>query len=479
MDFYALDQCLRQKEPKAILSFLESADSLAEDDCGDTLLHHAALFGSVEAVRFLIDSGADVWSVDHYNKTALHRAAEGDLEPEALRMVTGLLLEAGCPADQRDEKHEMFYHRAAVYGKTGVFQALRDAGICPNRTMDTGETVLHLLARNMHLYDYLLDQPEAYAKEEQRYLECVQLAMDCGVDPDQKTNIGKTALDFAVENRAKRIGAALKGDPLDELHRAAGGQTLHQAAAYNDTEAVAALIELGADLEAWGDAGEYRGRTALMCACAWLCPEVAELLLEKGADPRQRGSEEQTAMAELILSLRTSIQLRGKITEHRVLRIAQTLLKNPDILNQPIDKNENTALELTASLADRSFWAGDRTLPEILFPLLLRLKPDLSHQNRFGDSALHQLCRCSGERPEMMIRRLLHSGANVNLQNAIHQTPLHLACQLDAESVAMSRVQMLLEAGADCDLVNNDGQTALELAAGKGYENVVKLLLNH
>ena len=86
------------------------------------------------------------------------------------------------------------------------------------------------------------------------------------------------------------VALAILGSVCGAWAETAGGDgTLHDAAARNDTAAVAALIAGGADV----DAGDYRGITPLHMAAAGNALESAKLLVARGGEvepPRKEGA---------------------------------------------------------------------------------------------------------------------------------------------------------------------------------------------
>ncbi len=98
----------------------------ATPDLQDVLglaLAYAALHGRVEALRLLLDAGADPNHRPPFDSraTALHRAAMGD-HADAVR----LLVEAGADPRLRDLEHHATPLRWAAYlGRTGALEALK------------------------------------------------------------------------------------------------------------------------------------------------------------------------------------------------------------------------------------------------------------------------------------------------------------------------------------------------------------------
>ncbi|KAB0357815.1 hypothetical protein FD754_001971, partial [Muntiacus muntjak] len=68
---------------------------------------------------------------------------------------------------------------------------------------------------------------------------------------------------------------------------------------------------------------------------------------------------------------------------------------------------------------------------------------------------------------------LLQHGANVNVQDAVFFTPLHIAAYYGHEQVT----RLLLKFGADVNVSGEVGDRPLHLASAKGFFNIVKLLV--
>ena len=91
--------------------------------CGGTVLHGPATRGEVEAVKRLLDSGADVDATNKDNLTALHMVAFMDRAD-----VVTALLEHGADAEAQEKNGVTALHVAAQVGQADVAKRLLEAG---------------------------------------------------------------------------------------------------------------------------------------------------------------------------------------------------------------------------------------------------------------------------------------------------------------------------------------------------------------
>lgn len=479
MDYYELDRVLKSGDTVTTIEYLTSLDIEQEDRYGDRVLHRAAYLACPHAIAWLVEQGVDCWAVNHYNHSAFHRLTQSQSsDVEAIKQCFKFLYQAGCPTEQRDESGECFYHKAAQLANLAIFEAMKECQFYPQGILSsTGETTLHILCHYTNQYDYLVGTPRYDEESEPRY-QSVKIMLELGADPEEKTNIGRTALDFALENKAYRFAVLLKGQQDNPLQVLAKGMTLHQAAMENDVEAIEALVELNQDINQPSEEKEVEGLTPLMCACRRINPEATEKLIQLGAQVEYRsGTTHKTAMGELFQARWHQTKIKGQITPNRVSTLLRLLIKQPDSINQRVDEKDNTALHLVCENIELSWWADSKTVMEVAFPILVTAKPDLSLRNQAGRTLLHQLCLAAGQRAEMPIERLLQMGADINAQDSEGNTPLHLACKQKNLGDAQLLVTCLCRHPLNPTIKNEEGKTPSELAAEQNYEKIMLKLL--
>lgn len=480
MDIIEFSQLLKQRNTDEIVEQIKTIDPFVVDKYENTLLHLSAQYASSVAVSWCLEQGIDCWASNKYNYTALRSLCEArNEEAEEIRACAILLLKAGCPIEQRDESGNCFYHVAAMNGIYPLFEAMKECHILPEQTISTGENVLHLLCHYVGNYSYLADCPERQEEESKHFTNSVKLLLGMGMDPEATTNIGRKAIDFALESKAYHIAVLLKQEGEDELHLQAKGMNLHQASIKNDRKAIEALIALGADIDELSEDSQMLDCTALMCACRVLAEESIATLIENNAKVDYRsGTTQRTAMIEFITALDKSYRIQRRVDVELIMQIARLLLADTHVLNQRIDEEENTALLLMCKNMNRSWWADSKTVPEILFPYLIQLKADLHMRNTLGQNAAHLLCLAGGERSFIALERCCLLHVHIDEQDKDGNTPLHLASLNRNQSEALTLVKILCRFHANPQVKNNEGYTASEIAAKQGYEQVMLVLLN-
>jgi ankyrin repeat protein len=124
-----------------LAELLRSRPAAAADRSADgfTPLHLAAYFGKIDAVRILLDIGADANAVGTgwMRGTAVHSAVSA-----RHRTVVGVLLDAGADANARQSGGWTPLHGAAHNGDRGTTELLLAHGADPSALDDDGRSVL-------------------------------------------------------------------------------------------------------------------------------------------------------------------------------------------------------------------------------------------------------------------------------------------------------------------------------------------------
>jgi ankyrin repeat protein len=263
----------------------QQSDVAVADSRGITPLMYAAEIGSLDAMRLLIDHGADVNAQNAFGSTALMWSVS---EPAKVR----LLLDHGAQVNT-----------AAKSGRTALIIAAF--------TNPSAEVVRLLLAKGARVD--VMDQRHVTPLNAATFgndTAAIRLLLDAGADietPD--TFIGLTPLMNAAGNRnveaarlllakGAKVNAVSKTVGLPKIQTGTvefGGWTpLLMAAAFGPPEAVKVLLDTGAKI----DAQDYRGFTPLMLAVGTdrYDRRTVNLVLSHGADLRPTNHDGETAL---------------------------------------------------------------------------------------------------------------------------------------------------------------------------------------
>eukprot|EP00798_Chlamydomonas_sp_ICE-L_P000711 gene711-biopygen458 len=219
-----------------VVSLLERGANV--NCCNDygTPLHYAALYGHLECIKALLDSGAEVNKTNFFGFTPLHDAA-GKGGVECIRA----LLNSGAGVDTPDNYGNTPMHYAALYGQLECIKALLDSGAEVNRTNMFGFAPLHDAAGRGGV-------------------ECIRALLDSGAEVDTPDNDGNTPLHCAASMELVECIKALlvKGAEVNAQDKT-GNAPLHCAAFNGHVECIKTLLASGAMVTI----KNTRGQTAL------------------------------------------------------------------------------------------------------------------------------------------------------------------------------------------------------------------------
>jgi len=287
------------------------ADPTAQDDDGMKVLIGAAGDGHTGVVESLLASGRfEVNATGSYRLTALLWAAARDQAG-----VVRLLLDLGAdPTVRGSFSRTVAMAAMAGIGGAALLDAMASRGACGDLSAEDayGQTALALATKRLH---GLPRDHEAGP----RYAEAVARLVELGADPADCTLTGATALHAAAVAGSVRVAEAVAASALPaniEARDRAGHTALLRAAEKGHADAVRLLLELDADAAATDaesraplslaaraghaeavraliaagsegclEARCMRKRTALWCAVEAGRAAVAGLLLAAGADP--------------------------------------------------------------------------------------------------------------------------------------------------------------------------------------------------
>ncbi len=315
------------------------ADPNAATRAGVTPLLAAAYGGNVDAVRALVERGADINVVPNGFRAWTWTGAKMSTEKQALAQaasmgdtalilasrlgqqdVVAYLLENGADPSKPNPHDDTPLGVAAEQGHADIVALLlakkvqADEGRLSTPAF-TGSALVGMKTdeRNTPLIKAALGGHEAAARA----------LLEAGADPNIRGFAGKTALFWAAERgHAALVTLLLQHEATPNIKTNAGLTPLMEAAKSGRLSLVQELISHEADLDAREggdvlpgtlDVSAGTGMTALMFAAVGGHANVVQVLLDAGADTSIRNRSGQTALEEALKSGHEAIvqQLRG------------------------------------------------------------------------------------------------------------------------------------------------------------------------
>ena len=416
----------------------------------DAPLLAAVKAADVDTVRSLVDRGVDVNQTAPDGATALHWAVHRNDAG-----LVDLLLEAGADVSVKNRYGVQPISLAAENGNADILEALLEAGADPNAALPEGETVLMTAARTGNA-------------------AAIRVLLVRGADPNLRDSFrGQTALMWAAaRNNADAVHALAElgadvsaktetverppnGNRLFYAPPPTGFTALLFAARSGHIDAVRVLLAAGADVnDTLSD-----GQSALVVAVANANWELADYLLDRGADPNLAGAG-WGALHQLVRTRRmnTGFGFPGPIPSGSVDSI--------DVLQKMIAVGGDVDARMTVN----GMKDGQR-----------------NRLNRLGATPFFLAAKVTDTEA---MRVLLDAGADATIPSADGTTPLMVAAGVaiwnpgedggslpGQEDEVLAAVKLCLEHGNDINAANYRGMTALHGAAFRGANNVAEHLV--
>ena len=362
-------------------------------------LHRAVQAGNVDGLKAALASEVDVNARDGQGWTALMHAAD-----KGYALMVPPLLEAGADTEIRAADGATALFMAALHGHTETIDLLMKAGAEVSVRGPKGRT--------------------AADAARVRY-DDAQAAMKAG-EPLSVIALlgGKTWEEVKDDEVVAFVYEAAKAGDTDTIAKA-----LATAVYAGDAEAVKALVEAGADVNA---RDEY-GNTPLLHTLFLLrdgaqepdevVVEVMTILIKGGADVNARNEYGNTP-------------LHGFATR-RLPEGVEALIEAGADVNA---RNKHGSTPLHAS---HNSYAPKRA--EII-KILIKDGADVNARDESGDTPLHQFALVG---PPEAVEALIEAGADLTVKDAYDSTPMHeaICCSYDEEKAAI--IKILVDAGAD------------------------------
>ncbi|KAJ5738435.1 hypothetical protein N7493_001590, partial [Penicillium malachiteum] len=425
------------------------ADLNAQSALGDPPLYWAASSGHVDIAQLLIHRGADPDGEAHEGYKPLHKAARRN-HPKVVKVLLAAGVNPLTPKT-REAPGRFCGNAPTSVGHTPLMYACNSghakvvAEFLPYLT--DPETITKALfwsagsgkaaCVELILQHATVDVNSKFRGETLLYKAClarnlktVKVLLAAGADPDifcsyPHDEFGGMSSIMIVSGRSTKNPDEARG--YTALHALIGIRGRHSSHLLA-LECVSALLQAGANIHLKSPNGE----TALHFACVHNIDTV-KVLLEAGADPYAEADNGDTILhtdgstdKELLPILFKS----GLVDVNKIM----TKSNGGPLFSRLQGRRPKTALEF------------------------LKYKPDLNITSTNGDGVLHFLFKQWGfDSKADVLDAFLSAGADPNLQNEKGETPLHLM-ERETEVKTISR---LLEAGANLEIRDALGQTPL------------------
>jgi ankyrin repeat protein len=444
----------------------------------DQRLVDAVKHKNVAAVRTLLKQGVDVNVPQGDGATALHWAVHLDDFG-----TVDLLIRSGARVDAADDTGATPLYLACLNRNDAMVNRLLAAGANANAALFNGETALMtcaltgigaaveaLLAHgaNVNAKEPAHQQTALMWAAAQRHSQVVAALIAHGADVRARSRVYTQTVTSEVTQRAGR-------EELNYTVPRGGSTPLLFAARVGDAESAKLLVEAGADV----DDALPNGATALVEAAHSGHDGVGILLLEKGATPN--------AAAAGYTALHAAV-LRGR------LELVNALLAHGANPNLPITKGtpvrrNSEDFELPATLIGATpYLLAAKFLEVDIMQALATAGADPQLPMKTGATPLMAAAGIGAgaqtdrrglsildggklepeERVLKAVTAALDLGSDVNAVDNAGDTALHGAAALGYDSV----VQLLATRGANVNVQNNRHLTPLAAATGKGGERV-------
>lgn len=493
-----LSAAIQKSDIELVRALIEKGANVRRaEHYGTTMLHHAAETGSIELCELVLANGADGSAIDDWGSTPVHTAAK---HPALLRALVErgfdatsglvgtplmtavgaeqiesvrLLLERGASPNAADSYNGHTIFVAIEKGNIEIVRALLAAGARTDVIgKQSGDTPLTAAAKTGDV-------------------DLVRAMLDSGADVLAKNRDGEDALTFLAARKELRreFAAVLEKHGVDTSppvierlpEELVSPSPWFRAVYSGDLSGINAMLEQGHPVD---DRDPY-GATALMYAVEAERADLVRALLDKGADPKAKDSEGNSASG--YASFNPNAEIDAMLEEK-----AGEKLLSMDVLNERAGRSmlsgdarkmleRGELKKLTAMLREKKLrpftTIGGRSLVNIaigindsdLLDYLLGLGLTVSLSDLRGQLPLLVALQ-SGETET--VEMLLSKGAS--LDTTINGQSLFTKMLSDYNETA---AKWLLEKGASAEGVDSTGRNALQIAVQNGQSELAMSLL--
>mmetsp|Transcript_85736 Transcript_85736/g.188241 ORF Transcript_85736/g.188241 Transcript_85736/m.188241 type:complete len:748 (-) Transcript_85736:481-2724(-) len=414
-----------------------------------TALHLAAASGSLELVRLLSDSGADINKPSSAGATPVFVAAHRGRSD-----VVRWLAQSGADLEAKTRDGAAPLLAAAQEGHEGVVRLLCEAGVCQDGAMRGGWTALCLAALRGHLdvVEILTSSSILSNNRGKRRRSGVSGDAESCSEGEEEREMEeeetKTATTHREEKRKERMYEAedRSKSPCRTQRRGHRNNCSKDSSLCSQHNAEHPSSDGCHCRQAALEQATREGVTPLLAATQGGHHEVVDLLLQRGANGECRRKDGSTPL--LVAAHGGHVHVIKRLVNSRVDLNARA----------SEDRGSTTALFVAAQ---RGHTAVVRYLCEE--------HAELDLPNSHGATPL---CVAAQRGHLDIVRILVESGADKDRATDINVTPLFVAAQSGHEAI----VKYLVDSGANKEKELHRGTTPLFVAAQNGHLACVRVL---
>ena len=300
-------------------------------------------------------------------------------------------------------------------------------------------------------------------------IELVRLLLSKGANVNLVSERGETALFRAAEHHNVELVDLLLAHGADvNVKNSQDSTPLHEAiSSFSDSRSeeveqrrqkiVQILLDKGADLTVIKK-NLHPWLTPLSLAIDKELPQIALLLIERGADPSDPTNINETSDLNYTVLMQAA--------DHGMTNVVKALLAKGAEVNARSKYGRSPLLSAAAGSRGNE-----------IIPILLDSGADAGWADEFGRNVLMKVSWDSSPLEEEIFKRLVKSGVKVNAVDKNGWTALMHA--INPYERNFDFIQQLLRFGADTTMKNDVGDTALAIATKHNAKKTMHLLETH
>ncbi|XP_068900463.1 putative ankyrin repeat protein RF_0381 [Tenebrio molitor] len=430
----------------------------------ETPLHCALNRCSLEVIQLLIQNGADMNIRDASGKTVLHYASE---IKEFYQDVLELLIKNNADLNIVDQKGRPPIYYACLKDPSDTLKFLIRNGADVNLTDKTGKTSLHYVSEDQHISDEIvtilikggaqLDAVDESGQAPIHYAcqsgcsEKVKLLVNGGARVNLEDRNRKTALHYCCHNEKISddvVKLLIRNSANMDITDKTGNAAIHYACKSGSFEKLKLLIQGGASVNTTNSSGQ----TVLhyVCQNLFISTSFINILIDNNADLNVVDHSGGTPLHYACLS--------GSCD------IVKLLIQNGVCVYIP-DEFGRTAL---------LYACENPNISSDCVETLIKNTAKLDIIDKTDRTAIHYAC-ASGSVEKLKL--LIQNGADVNIKNSTSSTPLHFVCE--RSSIPHGVLEVLIENKANLNVFDKDYLFPIHYACYSGSSEKLILLIKN